>query len=503
VTVSLTDLTVISEGSGEFPAIIPTDAAWNRALDAAIAPCRERDALLARLHAPGALVVTTGQQPGLFTGPLYTVHKALAAAALARRLEAVWGRPVIALFWLAGDDHDYREASSAAWLDAQGRPDGWTLAARPDHVPQLPMSHTPLPSEVAQALEHFRKTTPPGPHAEATFAWLERHYRAGATMHGAYRDALAELLGPYGVACLDATHPVMKSAQRPLLRNALRDAAALDATLAALPDAGTGIATGDGATLVFVETEVGRDRLVLEEDGFRTRRGRQAFSMETLEHLLETSPERFSANVLLRPVIERALLPTVAYVAGPGEYRYLTAQASALYPAFGLTPQQPVRRWSGTVLEPWVQRVLDRLQLSVTEVLIADTRDVARRVLRRDMPAVLMEAVAELRRAVAASEAPLAQAGAVLDPVLDRAVAGRMRKLVAVVDDMEHLFERHLRKRDDIAHAQLRRVLDALRPGGGPQERRLTAATFLSRYGTAWMDAIAAATDEWASGYPA
>ena len=68
---------------------------------------------------PGALVVTTGQQPGLFTGPLYTIHKALSAAALARRLEAEWQRPVVPVFWLAGDDHDFAEASRAAWLDGR------------------------------------------------------------------------------------------------------------------------------------------------------------------------------------------------------------------------------------------------------------------------------------------------------------------------------------------------------------------------------------------------
>ena len=79
-----------------------------------------RDAQLQRLRQPGALAVTTGQQPGLFTGPLYTVHKALSAAALARVLEARWNRPVVPVFWLAGDDHDFAEASTASWIAADG-----------------------------------------------------------------------------------------------------------------------------------------------------------------------------------------------------------------------------------------------------------------------------------------------------------------------------------------------------------------------------------------------
>lgn len=498
----INDLHLLGGAPAPIPSLTPTTATWDRTLDAAIAPCAERDALLARLHAPGALVVTTGQQPGLFTGPIYTIHKALAAAALARRLEAQWQRPVVALFWLAGDDHDHREASSAAWLDGQGRLDGWALPMRAADAVQHPMSREPLPASIDEGLDKLARTLPPGPETDATMAWLARHYVAGATIHAAYAGALAELLGPYGVACLDATHPAVKAVQRPLLAQALRNATALDATLAALPDAGTGIRAGEGATLVFLETAAGRERLLVEGDDFRARRSGDRFSLADLDALLDREPERFSANVLLRPVVERRIVPTVAYVAGPGEYRYLTAQASALYAAFGTTPQVPVPRWGGTLVEPWVERLLGRLGVTA-EAVLADDGTLARSILRRDLPAAVTAQLAALRDTIATTEQVLGREGHALDPVLDRAVAGRGRKLSAVADDLERLFERHLRKRDDIAHAQLRRVLDALRPGGAPQERHLTAATFLARYGRSWLDLIVEATDRWAAGWTA
>ena len=496
------DLRLLGGTPAPIPALVPTTVSWDRTLDAAIAGCAERESLLARLHQPGAMVVTTGQQPGLFTGPIYTIHKALAAASLARRLEAVWQRPVVPLFWLAGDDHDHREASSAAWLDAQGRLDRWGLPERPADAVQHPMSREPLPESITEGLDRLARTLPPGPDSDATMAWLERHYVAGATIHAAYAGALAELLGPYGVACLDATHATVKLAQRPVLAQALREATALDAVLAALPDAGTGIRAGEGATLVFLETAAGRERLIVDGDGFQARRSGDRFSASEIEALLASSPERFSANVLLRPVVERRILPTVAYVAGPGEYRYLTRQAAALYPAFATTPQTPVPRWGGTLVEPWVQRLLDRLGVTA-EAVLADDGTLARSILRRDLPVAVTDQILALRDAIATTEQVLGKEGHALDPVLDRAVAGRGRKLTAVADDLERLFERHLRKRDDIAHAQLRRVLDALRPGGVPQERHLTAATFLARYGRRWLDRIVAATDAWAAGWSA
>lgn len=483
---------LLSHATAPIPLLAPRDAAW----DPALAPALLGDDDDGKLAAPGALVVTTGQQPGLFTGPLYTVHKALAARALARRLERDWGRPVVPLFWLAGDDHDYAEASTASWLDAEGRLDAWSLPPRAADAPQHAMAREPLVA-IAEGLDHLERSLPEGPDRDRTLAWLRRWYRSGATIHGAYAGALAELLAPWGVRCLDATHPAVKRAQVPLLREALVRSAELDALLAALPDAGTGITAGEGATLVFLETDAGRERLVRDGDAFRARRSGERFTREALDALLDQMPERFSANVLLRPVVESAILPTVAYVAGPGEYRYLTAQAAALYAPLGATAQVPVPRWAGTVIDARGDRLLDRLHLDAERVL-EDDGTLARDILRRDLPSEVPAALATLRQAVTAASRMLDQAGRTIDPVLERAVAGRERKLAAVTDDLERLMERHLRKRDDIAHAQYRRLQAALRPGGAPQERRLTAASMLARYGDAWLDAVVRATEAWA-----
>jgi hypothetical protein len=118
----------------------PRSGGIEPALSEAFIPSAARDAALARLRQPNALVVTTGQQPGLFTGPLYTVHKALSTAALARVLERQWRRPVVPVFWAAGDDHDFAEASQAAWLDGNGSVVTASLTPRPPDAPLTPMS---------------------------------------------------------------------------------------------------------------------------------------------------------------------------------------------------------------------------------------------------------------------------------------------------------------------------------------------------------------------------
>ncbi len=215
---------IVPHSLGARPPLAPRAARWDDSLLPAIVRTQGDEARLGRLSSPGALLVTTGQQPGLFTGPLYTVHKAMAAAALARRLEGDWQRPVIPLLWVAGDDHDWAEASSAAWLDTDGHLASWNLPARPHSAPQRSLCREPVPPEIAAGLQALEQTLPGGAERDETMAWLRRHYRTDQTIHGAAAGALAELLAPHGVLVFDPTHAAMKRAQVPLLAAALAQA---------------------------------------------------------------------------------------------------------------------------------------------------------------------------------------------------------------------------------------------------------------------------------------
>lgn len=476
---------------GQMPTIVTREAGWNSALDATLVS--PSPAVIARLHEPGSLVVTTGQQPGLFGGPLYTVHKAIAAVALARELASRWDRPVVPVFWLAGDDHDHAEASRAAWTDTAGGLVEWSLPARAADAVQRPMYQEPLGAAIRDGIELLRDSLP-----SASLDAIERWWTPEHTVHGAFAGWTAEVLAPLGVACIDPTHPAFKRAQRPLIAAALDRATELDTALAAVHDAGTGIDAGAGATLVFVETDVGRDRLIVDGDGFRARRSGQRFTRDALHALLEHEPTRFSANVLLRPVVESALLPTVAYVAGPGELRYLTRQASVLFPMFDVPAPAPIPRWGGMVVEGFVDRLLDRLDLAADDVM-ADDGTLAGQILRRDMPAGVAPAIDSLRSAITSSSTTLHEAGREIDAVLDRAIEGRVRRAARIADDLERLLERHLRRRTDIAHAQFQRIVAALRPGGSPQERVLSSAPMHAVHGNAWTDAALEAASDWAS----
>jgi len=197
-------------------------------------------------------------------------------------------------------------------------------------------------------------------------------------------------------------------------------------------------------------------------------------------------------------VVEAALLPTVAYVAGPGEFRYLSRQASRLYPLLGVPQQQPVPRWGGTIVDTVSARLLGRLALEPGQVL-ADDGSLGREVLRRDLAPEIPAAADRLRGAIDDTAGELDRLGQQIDPVLERAIETRRRRLRFVSDDLEQLMERHLRKRDDIAYAQYRRLRQRLRPLDQPQERVIGVAGALGRWGESWLDAVEASASGWAA----
>lgn len=454
-----------------------------------------------RLLEPGALAVTTGQQPGLFTGPLYTIYKAISAAAVARMLEAHWSRPVVPVFWVAGDDHDFAEAATVSWLAGDGSPVRTTLRERPIEAPMLPMCRELLGPEVEGLLTGLEDSLPHGEHRDAVISAIRRHYRPEATIAGSSAALLAEWLAPLGVAVFDPTHPAAKQVQAPLLLEALRRHGGIEPRLERrhrellARGVDPGVAVTEGASLVMIEAGEGRDRLVQAGEGFESRRSREFWSMESLETLAASEPQRLSANVLLRPVVESLLLPTVAYVAGPAELRYL-ALSRALYEDFDVHPQLALPRWSGMIVDPRVDRVLEKYGASLDE-LLAPSQQLETRVVREQLPAEATDAIGRLREELLAGYEVLARAAIEIDPTIERSIRNLAGQAQSGITDAEKRLVSHLKKRQATETQQIARARDTLLPGGAPQERVLTIAPWLARHGPGLLREADGVISDW------
>jgi bacillithiol biosynthesis cysteine-adding enzyme BshC len=488
------------------PLIVPPVRAGglDPVLEPAFVPSAAMDAALTRLREPGALAVTSGQQPGLFTGPLYTVHKALSTAALAQVLQRQWGRTVVPIFWIAGDDHDFAEASQTSWLGADGTLASASLPPRPPEAPLTPMYRQPLGDAVAAALDALGSSLPASEFRDETLAWLARHYRPDATVAAAFAGAMAELLAPAGIVCFDGSHPAAKKMAAPLILRALERATEIDDDLErqseALGDGAriSGVVLGDGAALAMLEGAQGRDRLVAADGAFVTRRAKERFDLAALRRIAETEPTRLSANVLLRPVIESALLPTVAYLGGPAELRYLTL-TPPIYRRLGVEPQLPLPRWSGVLVEPRVDRILDKFGIELEE-LFAPEGALESRLVRSHLPREASGALESIRSALEGGYEALERSAAEIDPTLVRPVQSARHQALAGAQDVEKKLVQHLKRRQETELGQIARARTAVYPGGKPQERVLTAAPFLARYGPALITDLADAIETWYAG---
>jgi bacillithiol biosynthesis cysteine-adding enzyme BshC len=455
---------------------------------------------LERLFAEGGLCITTGQQPGLLTGPLFTIYKALTAIAVARGIEQHLGRPVVPLFWVAGDDHDFLEANHLYQLTSANEVERVELRTRSPEAPLRSLYEEPLGPEIRGIIDTVLAATPDSEFRSDVAQWLERHYRKEQDFAGAFAEAMADLLGPHGLIVFRSTHTAAKQAMGPHLLRALEGAAELDGRLAehATQLHGAGrqapVPVGEGATLVMIQDEQGRDRLIQGDDGYVARRTGHRWSLEQLRTIAGDDPRRLSPNVLLRPAVEAALLPTLAYVAGPGELAYLP-QADPVYRMLGVTPQAVVPRWSGRVVETRVAKVLTKYGIAASD-LAAPEGPLEASLVEGDMPGAAREALAALRQSLQEQYGRLEEAAAEVDTTMRKAVQSARNSALSGTTQVEKRLVSHLKKRNDIVVQQIAKARNSLFPTGRPQERMFNVVPYLVRHGASFLDAALEACAE-------
>ena len=449
---------------------------YDRLTDAfsASGTARER---LERVSRDGGVVVTTGQQPGLFGGPIYTWSKAIAALELANAIERETGIPSAPVFWAATDDADFAEASDT-WISFPGGAE--RLVARGEPVEGIPMSEQPL-GDVSDVLRRLSdgagSAVDPGVLDAVRLA-----YRSGETVGGAYVALLRHVLQPLGIGVLDASHPALLRAERPVLTRALERAAvvadALSVRSAELRAVGhePQVADVDGLSLVFGRAEGRKVRIPLHQAADVRGRGVDA---------------ALSPDVLLRPLAECAVLPTVAYVGGPGEITYF-AQVSAVAVALGIATPLVVPRWSCTIVEPHIAGLLDARGVARHEV--SDRHAVEGRLARRSAPVGVVSALEALRARIDEGTFGLAEALAEAPGLLaPEAIEGARRQMAWRAERVERRVVAALKRRDDAMRRDVGTLSGALFPGGKRQERALNLLPILARYGAGVLDAMRAA----------
>jgi bacillithiol synthase len=413
------------------------------------------------------VIVTTGQQPGLFGGPAYTITKALSALALADALSAEFGMPVAPVFWAATDDADWREAAT---VHVVGR-DGLQPLTMPGPVTDgVAMADVPL-GDVGALREALRAVS--GSAADPmVLDLIDAAYTEGATVGSAYVTWLRGMLEPLGIAVLDASHSALRCTVDPVAREALRGAPAVEQALQArtqaIVDAGFSpqVELVEGLSLVF-------------ETAARTKR--RVPVSQSHEVAATAALGTLGANVLLRPVLERAVLPTVAYVAGPGELAYF-AQVTAVADALALPVPVAVPRWAADWRESHVDRIMARL--GVTDDALRDPHGPQTRLARASMDRDVADALERLRVTIDAQVSALSRAVADDDALVpDDVVSGVSRDLTHKLDRLERRLVAAVKRRAEGMMRDVAVARAARHPLGSTPERVLSLVPVLARHG--------------------
>lgn len=455
---------------------------------------------LERVLAGEGFVVTTGQQPVLFLGPLYVVYKALTAIALADRLERELDAPVVPVFWIAGDDHDWQEIGRTRVIDRQNRLRTLAIEAPAGHQHRS-AGQAPLDPAIEALIDELTEVLPPSEFVSFYLERVREAYRPGATVSSAFAETLAAVLDGREYAWLEAVGGPLKRGAVPFFERMIEAPEsvldALDAGASGPEEAGFDppIARLSGALPLFYDTGSSRERLYMSADGLSAGREGPVEPAAVWRERLAESASDFSPNVSSRPVLESFLLPVAATVLGPGEVAYW----SQLPPLFGLfdVPVPAIQaRAAFTVIEPRNRELLERLELE-TDAL-GDGGDAAVVALTSEArPAAVEDGLSGLRRALGEGLSGAEDAIRRVFPGL-RASIGKTRKaMFDAMSELEGHVDAEVRRQQETRIDQIRRLATHLYPDGRPQERVLSPFYHLSRYGDELVAAAARGTAAW------
>lgn len=446
------------------------------------------EAMAERLADPETQVVVTGQQAGLWGGPLLGLSKLLATLRWVEALEAA-GRKAVAVFWVATEDHDFRETAQTVLL---GRDGVENLSLGDDPAPLMPVGMRTFGPNLdaldAQAAELLSGTAP-------GLAWVQRWYRPNARFGEAFSRLMVSLLGERAPLMLDSMLPEVKRQEQPWMRRLVEERGAVDSTFQAreaeIVDRGyeLQVAPQPNTSPLFLLRGNERRRIAWTDDGtgyFLRGLEDDVRPVDELLTILDENPSVVSPGVLARPAMQDAMLGTAIQVLGPSETTYMS-QVSAIYPLLGLDPPSSALRPQLMVLEARQVEYLNELGVTLPELLGGDIDKLLTEKLGGDI-------VQPIRERIEAALEDLHGPVVGLDQSLEKPLRKTRDHMIRGLDQLAGRVAAATARKNDTWKRRLEQIHQSVEPKGF-QERTLPVLHFLNRFGPEVGHAILAQLD--------
>ncbi|PZE22899.1 bacillithiol biosynthesis cysteine-adding enzyme BshC [Paenibacillus xerothermodurans] len=441
------------------------------------------------------LCVVGGQQAGLFTGQTLVIYKAITLIQTAKLAAERLGRPVVPVFWIAGEDHDFDEVNHIQYLSQ----DMQVSKIKIEHPTgkRSSVSNLSIPQEQWEAaLNELDQSLIPTEFKDDLMSSLRAFAEQSITLVDLFAKIMAKLFGSHGLVLVNSDDPALRRLESPMFRELLEHYAPINdavhrstaqvVTLGYKPQVE---AQANSANLFVIDDD---ERVLLYADeasqDFTDRKKERAFAREQLLAWAETAPERLSNNVMTRPLMQEYLFPVLGTVLGPGEIAYWALSKGAFH-HLGMQMPIIIPRLEFTLLEGTVQKNMHKYDLTLDDVLHR-LDEKQQEWLRKQDTLQLEERFAQVKQQFKASYQPLIEITAGINPGLGKLGETNMAKILEQIDFLENKAQDAVRTQFDAALRQFQRISASVLPLGKPQERVYNIIHYLNKYGSGWLNEL-------------
>ncbi|MTI88759.1 MAG: bacillithiol biosynthesis cysteine-adding enzyme BshC [Balneolaceae bacterium] len=439
----------------------------------------EQDAPLQKLRQDNVLTVVTGQQLGVYGGPLFTVYKTATAILLARKWEEKLNRPVVPVFWMADEDHDFDEI---AWTGILGRKDFHKIKLDKEGN-NFAVADQLINAEFLSFKEKVKEELFDTDFTEALWSQLQGYYKEGHTHGQAFARLINHWFAKEGVLIAGSNYPAVKELLKAELKHSIEEA---DPIHQAIEKQSTEVdegyhqqVTNGDTNLFYVSKEQGRVKI--QKDGSGWKAADTNWNHEQLLQAIEDQPHAFSPNVFMRPILQDKLLPTLGYVAGPGEIAYY-AQMKKLYHEFDLEMPVIFPRLSITLIESGISRITEKLPFDFSDYSkrIEDLeKEFVEQADTPDLEAVFGKWKQDIQSTTERPSKVINEIDPTLDGTVGKTIAGFSNEL----DKLKGKVYRSIKQQEVTQIKRIEKIKVNLFPDGGLQERSVSPVYFMNKYG--------------------
>lgn len=469
----------------------PTTIKVLEKLNVGISP--QVDANLLKITTKACSVVITGQQLSVLGGPLLTLYKILSCVRVASELSLESDSPVIPLFWLQSEDHDFKEIAESNFLSGSEELKTFNLASLEaesgDSVGAIVLDQN-IQDNLSGFLENL------GPADSQTLNHLVNSYSKGQTLCSAFRQFWQNICASLGVLFFDPSEPEIKKLAQSFIKKGFEHHAEISKILIERADLlekdlfEVQVAIKSDSPLWFISSNNKRERGILKESKFKTTS--EVIEYSELLSLIAKKPEIFSASALIRPIFQDWLFPTAAYICGPSEFNYW-AQLQPLYEFFEVLQPLVIPRASFILVEEKYKKLLAKSGCSIEDVLKPAEELIKSRFQSTELDSSILFSFIESRwtEDIRSLKDPFSRVDHNLIGPLTQTEDG----IKASISRLKARYERSLLEKESSSVKQIKRIQSALLPTGAPQERILSAASYLLKHGKSLLEQVMGSID--------